>query len=237
MNVVFPMDDILKHCRDEHPKECCGVVIVNRGVYKYTPCHNVHTSPVDNFVISPLDYASAEDEGEIVTIVHSHSDDVNPSKADIESQKAHGIDWLIVNPNGDLYWLRGDKEEVPLYGREYVWHVYDCGSFIIDFYKQEFDIQLPDFYRPERFWEKGIEMYLNVYEKAGFIEVGLKDIQYGDVLLMTLGTTVACHAAVYLGNNVIGHHLNKRLSSRDIYGKWYMDRTVKCLRHRDKLNG
>lgn len=233
----IPYDNIMRHCCERIDKESCGLLVKNNGVISYIPCRNVSQSPTNSFVLNQEDYAEAEDNNDsIVAVVHSHIDNnINPSEWDIASFNNGNLDWLIVTPDGQLRWMyKQTKQDVPLYGREYIWHVYDCGSFIIDFYKQEFDITIPDFYRQDKFWEKKEERYFEVYERAGFYEIEMSTLQYGDVILMALGTDVACHGAVYLGNNQIGHHVNGRLSHKAVYGKYYMDRTKKCLRHKER---
>ena len=40
------------------------------------------------------------------------------------------------------------------------------------------------------------------------------------------------HAGVYLGDGLIGHHLYGRLSSKDVYGQFYRERTTHIMRHR-----
>lgn len=236
----FPYDEIVDHCNKEYPNEACGLVILFKGRYKYIPCTNISGDlATDEFCISGLEYADAEDQGEVITIVHSHPQrDSSPGPTDIISQQKHGIGWLIVGLHGkkqqpDFHWIKEAKKELPLYGREYLWHVYDCGSFIRDFYKQEFNIELPDFHRPEKFWDKGLEIYLDCYEKAGFIPVDFIDLKYGDVILFALGTHITTHGAVYVGDNKIAHHYNGRLSCRDVIGNYYLDRATKFLRHKD----
>lgn len=237
----FPYDTIIEHCKAEYPKEACGLVVIFKGRYKYIPCKNVSNTPEQDFAIPTSDYAYAEELGEIVAIVHSHpTRDSSAGPTDMESQRVHGIDWLIIGMNNnesiDMCWIKGEKVVLPLYGRTYMWHVNDCGSFIRDFYRQEFNIELPDFYRPEKFWEQGLEIYLDAYEKAGFHEIEFKDLEYGDVILFALGTTITTHGAVYIGDNKIAHHLLGRLSCRDVLGKYYLDRATRFLRHKDRNN-
>ncbi len=62
------------------------------------------------------------------------------------------------------------------------------------------------------------------FERYGFRQV--HDMKKGDVILMQIGSKLVNHAAVYIGNNQIKHHLYNRLSSREIYGGWWR----KCTR-------
>lgn len=239
MNI--PYDDIVEHCKSQYPKEACGLIVKMQNNYEYIPCRN--SSPLelqeDEGHISAMEWSEIEDKGEVVVIVHSHPKrDASPGQTDKVSQKRHGIDWLIVGLNNnqcvDFYWLTGEKVIQPLYGREYLWQVSDCGTFIRDFYQQEFNIYIPDFYRPPEFWKTRKEIYLDCYEKAGFYDIEFKDLEYGDVILFALGTTITTHGAVYLGGNTIGHHLAGRLSCKDVLGKYYLDRATKFLRHQDR---
>lgn len=238
----FPYKDIIEYCHSKAPEEACGIVIIFKGRYKWIPCQNVSTEDKrQSFAIAPSDFAAAEDEGDIIAIVHSHTEcGANPSTTDVQSQRIHGIDWLIVGLNGDveneLYWLKSEQYTPPLYGRQYIWHVMDCGSFVRDFYAQEFGIEITDYYRKDKFWELGEQPYLSNYKALGFEEVAKKDMQYGDVLLMQIGSTdIATHAAIYIGDNKIAHHITDRLSCKDIYGQYYRDRTLTVVRHRSKM--
>ena len=47
---------------------------------------------------------------------------------------------------------------------------------------------------------------------------------------MQVLSNVPNHAAIYLGGDVIGHHLYGRLSGRDVYGGYYKKHTTHVLR-------
>ena len=55
----------------------------------------------------------------------------------------------------------------------------------------------------------------------------------GDVIMMRIQAPVTNHAAVYLGNNIMLHHAFGNLSARVPYGKYYRDRTVRIVRHKE----
>ena len=59
---------------------------------------------------------------------------------------------------------------------------------------------------------------------------------YADIILMNIESPVPNHAAIYLGENVILHHVTNRLSSRDVYkwGGYYHKMTAKVLRHESR---
>ena len=58
----------------EAPFECCGLIIKNeRNKPTVFPCKNVSVDKEDNYKISPKDYLSASDSGDIEAVYHSHS--------------------------------------------------------------------------------------------------------------------------------------------------------------------
>ena len=232
--------EITTYCKSKFPEEACGVVILFKGRYKFIPCENVSLEDkTTHFAIHPLVYASICDRGQVCAIVHSHTQmGAVFSEHDIASQRMLGIPWLLIGLHDgkeEHAWLNNKKEVLDLYGREYQWHVTDCFTFVQDWYEREMGILIQDVQRQDKFWEKGQELYLDNFKAAGFVEVPRESMQYGDGLLLQLAGNVTSHAAVYLGNNLIGHHLNGRLSSKDVLGQYYLDRTTVVVRHRSKL--
>ena len=77
------IDAIMAHAATEYPRECCGVVVQKSRVERYFPCRNQANEPTEHFVLSPEDYAAAEDWGTVTAIVHSHPDaTTQPSELD-----------------------------------------------------------------------------------------------------------------------------------------------------------
>ena len=62
-------------------------------------------------------------------------------------------------------------------------------------------------------------------------EIDPADLQPGDGILMRVASPVTNHGAVYLGDNRIIHHVQNRLSCRDIYSEFWRQRTTHVLRH------
>jgi cell wall-associated NlpC family hydrolase len=105
-----------------------------------------------------------------------------------------------------------------------------------DWYALERGIDLPDFERFDEWWKRGMNLYLDNFGSAGFEDTNLTDradLKVGDALLMQVASPVPNHAAVYLGDGLILHHLQGRLSSRDVYGGYWQKVTTQVLRHRD----
>ncbi|MFS3627302.1 NlpC/P60 family protein, partial [Proteus mirabilis] len=84
-------------------------------------------------------------------------------------------------------------------------------------------IQLDDFIRPDEWWYTEQNLYLDNTDKQGFYQV--EEAQEGDMILICLGTSKPCHAALYLGNQEILHHRPDRLSKRDTYGGYWFKYT------------
>lgn len=225
-------DDALAHARAEYPREACGMVIVWKGREVYRPCTNVAPG-TDHFMISPEDWAAAEDAGEIVGLFHSHPDaSPQPSEADRVSCEQTGIEWHIVSvPVESWHSFKPSGYMPPLVGRQFQHGVLDCYSIIRDWFIQERGIDLGNYLRTDNWWLAGQNLYLDNADGAGFIRVTDGTLEPGDVLLMMISSPVPNHAAVYLGDGLILHHLADRLSSRDVYGGYYHKVTSHVFRY------
>ena len=228
---------IIEHARAEFPRECCGLVVVAKGRERYWPCRNLAVGS-DQFVMDPHDYAAACEAGEVMSVVHSHPNlSPEPSQADRVSCEASGLPWHIVSvPTERWSYMEPAGYVAPLVGREWSHGVLDCYSLIRDWYAQERGIDLPDFTRFDEWWKRGENLYLDNFESAGFHATDAMDMNPGDVLLMQVASPVPNHAAIYLGDGLILHHLQGRLSSRDVYGGYWQKITTHTLRHQ-LLNG
>lgn len=229
-------DDILAsiraHAERDYPRESCGLVVVRKGRMRYMPVRNV-AERNEHFVMHTQDQADAEDAGEVLLVVHSHPNlPPVPSQADLVGCEASGLPWLIVNwPTGAVHQFAPSGYVAPLYGRVFSHGVLDCYSFIRDYYGQTLGIELPEFERPDEWWLKGQNLYLDGFSAAGFEQVTGQPKTH-DVLLMRVASQVPNHGAVYLGDGLVGHHQMGRLSSKDVYGGWYAKVTTHVLRHR-----
>jgi len=227
---------ILEHARAEFPREACGLVAVVKGRRRYFPCRNIAETPDEHFVLDPADYSETEDKGEIVAVVHSHpTTNHNPSQADRVACEKSGLPWHIVNPQTEQWgYCEPAGFELPYVGREFSFGVVDCYSLCRDWYGRELDLKLSDYDRRDKFWLRGENLYLDNFASEGFREIPLEELQYGDAVLMQLESPLPNHAAIYLGDQQILHHVQGRLSSRDIYGGYYWKSTAKALRHESR---
>lgn len=222
----------LQHALAEFPREACGLVVIVKGRERYWPCKNLAVG-TDQFILDPQDYLAAEMAGDIMAVVHSHPNlPCTPSQADLVACEASGLPWYIVSaPEGRWHYMEPNGYEAPLVGREWSHGVLDCYSLIRDWFAQERRLQLPDFPRRDEWWLRGQNLYVDHFREAGFVEIDPQDIQPGDGILMQLASPVTNHGAVYLGDNRIIHHVQNRLSCRDIYSEFWRQRTTHVLRH------
>jgi proteasome lid subunit RPN8/RPN11 len=227
---------ILEHAQAEDPRECCGLIAVVKGRRRYFPCQNIATTPDEHFVLSGEDYERVEDQGEIVAIVHSHpATNPAPSQADRVACQKSGLPWVIVNPKTEAWGdCKPDNFELPYVGREFVFGVVDCYSLVRDWYGKEFGLQLNDYERRDLFWERGENLYVDNFHREGFRKIPFEELQYGDALLMQLGSKLPNHAAIYIDDQQILHHIQGRLSSRDVLGSYYTKNTAMVLRHESR---
>jgi proteasome lid subunit RPN8/RPN11 len=235
--LVALVSPVLRHAAESAPAECCGVVIVKRGRPCYIPCRN--RAGEDSFEIEPADWAAAEDQGEIVAVCHSHVyAPPTPSMADLAMCERTGLPWLIVNyPTGAHQIITPSGWTPPLIGREFHHGVLDCYSLVRDYYAT-IGIVLPDFDRSDEWWVHGGDLYRQNFEAAGFVMVGDSmhhDLRANDGVLLQIASPVPNHAGVLLGNGHILQHCYGRLSSRDVYGGFWRDRTTHVLRHKSLL--
>ena len=227
-------EEILKHAQSNPEEEVCGLIIIRKGRYKYHPCKNISEVPRQCFMLAPDDYAKAEEIGEVVSVIHSHPyENPAPSEGDRVACEKAGVPWHIVNPQTEAWgYCEPEGFELPLIGRPFNYGIIDCYSLVRDWYKAELNIELRDYFRNGIWWENGENVYVDNFKNEGFHEVYLDEIKRGDVIMMQLEASVPNHLAVWLGcDQQIIHHLQNRLSSRDLYGGYYQKNTAKIVRH------
>lgn len=233
-------DAMVAHAHLEAPREACGVLLrFAAGDLAYCEGVNTATEGRDRFELDPSIWAIADESGgEVVAIVHSHPGySANPSMADRAQCEASGLPWVIVGlPSGHLVELAPTGWTAPLEGREFHFGVLDCYTLVQDWYRREWGIVLPDFARTDGFWLRGEHLYRDGLAEAGFVVVPTREPQRGDGLLMRVGSPdVDNHAAVYLGDGLMLHHLYGQPSRVELWDWPWQRRTTAVVRHRSRL--
>lgn len=237
------------HALAEYPREACGLIVVVKGRERYWPCKNLSEHPGKHFRLDPVDYAAAEDTGEITALVHSHPDEsAEPSEGDRVECEASGLPWQIVAVHaGEIAGRAQFKPcgyQAPLVGRAWQHGTLDCWALCRDWYAREWGAELPNPPRIDGWWDDGrTDLYAEpALEAVGFRTVGrsgdlhLPDWQSGDLILMQVRAKnlVPNHAGIYLGDGQMLHHLYGRLSSRDVFGGYWLENTVRVMRLESK---
>ena len=128
-------NDFIKYAENYSPNEACGLFAIIEGKEKFWPCKNLAEGKHQFFIIDPDDWASCEDAGEILGVVHSHPVSAStPSNADKASCEHLGFPYYIYsvkhkswNKLEPLGW-----KTPSLIGRKWIWGKHDCWSVISD---------------------------------------------------------------------------------------------------------
>lgn len=223
-----------QHVKEQYPREACGVI--SDGVF--IPVRNKHPQPKLAFILNPDDLVGIH---KVDAYVHSHTDNnPYPSKEDMQSQIDQGVPFGLCLTNGEqvtkpFFW-GGNVDIPPLVGRKFRWGPSgtdgggDCYAIIKDYYKLELNIDLPEYPREYGWWNKGETMYEDFFPQAGFHEIYEHEVQRHDVILFQWLGKTPHHGAIYVGNNLMTHHLTDKLSSRDLVSR-YRKFAVKYLRY------
>lgn len=228
--------EILKHAEDEYPKESCGIIIKVGRSKKYVRCTNVASKEhsEDEFVISAEEYSSVEDQGEVLAIVHSHPDATTmPSIRDRAVCSAMEIPWIITSwPDADIRMIVPEK--APLLGRHFCHGTdWDCYGLIRDYYHDVLGIELNRYDHDYYWWELGENFYVDNFEREGFYRVTDGTIKEHDLIIMQIRSKVPNHGGVYVGDNLMLHHMFGKLSNKVVYGGYWAEKTIMVLRHKN----
>ena len=130
-----------------------------------------------------------------------------------------------------------------LLGLQFEHGVTDCYSLVRHMFKDNLNIELFDYARPNDWWiEDGMDLYKDNFQKEGFSTIDLsdlKDLRVLDCFLISipdprnLKVNKTNHAAVYVGNGFIVHHRLGKLSQKSPYRYQMKNWTTSVVRHKD----
>ena len=203
---------IISHAISEYPNESCGLIIKNKG---FVPCKNKHKDPLNNFKLEAKLY---KDFKNVIAVIHSHPNgNLYPSENDMKQQMISKKIWGILTTDGktcsDILWF-GDKalkrnNFSDLIGRPFVHGVYDCYSLVRDYHFIINNLNIKDYPRSWDWWNNDKNLYFDLFNDCGFkIINNLKEIKIGDSFLWQIKSNVNNHSGIYLGNNLVLHHIS-----------------------------
>jgi proteasome lid subunit RPN8/RPN11 len=229
--------EFIEYAKAQHPAEACGYLIAQDGRDTLYPCTNTAEDPTQAFTIGAEDFLAASRAGKILAVLHSHPNTgAEASSSDLTACEVTGLPWYIYSlPSDTMQRYEPSGYKAPLLGRTFVHGVHDCYSLVRDYYAQVLDIVLPDFDRDHEWWHKGQSLYLDNFTAAGFRQVPIDGIRLHDGLLMQVRSPTPNHGAVYIGDDVIMQHVHGRLSTRDVFGGYWLKHTTHVLRHESLL--
>jgi NlpC/P60 family len=120
-----------------------------------------------------------------------------------------------------------------LIGRQYNFRTANCFHIVRDFYKDNFDLDIPNFACPPSWAREGNPMASNLYDKAGFrvVDVSIRELRPADLLLIGLGSPYPNHLLIMLGPNKVLHHAHQQISTVDTLKTDYRGSLLAVLRH------
>lgn len=215
-----------------YPNESCGAVTADG----YVPMENKAEDPLHHFDCADA-CAELQMAGTLLAVVHSHPDGPEaPSAHDIASQRSMDLPWGLLVCDKEVasvpFWWGDMLDPPPLLERPFRHGPSgtdgkgDCGALIRDWFRIERGILVPDFPRSDSWWKDGKDLYEDHYAEAGFVLASRDDPQVGDVALIQFRADVANHGGIYVGNGLILHHLEGRLSREEPIIGW-----AKFVRH------
>ena len=102
--------------------------------------------------------------------------------------------------------------------------VFDCVSFVRDYYKQTFNLEYPMFPRKVEHIREGLNIVNEYCLANGFIK-SQAPIPNSVVVMTLLGSEYPNHVGVYLGKGIMLHQLVGRVSCREVYGGYWEKHT------------
>lgn len=110
----------------------------------------------------------------------------------------------------------------------------DCYDLTMKFYKLNFDIDMPNFARPNDWNPEEANLIDELYGKAGFTKLDKEENwppHPADILVCTVGGSVPNHLVIFLGGNKILHHKIGMLSAEETMRPAWKRYTSYILRH------
>lgn len=110
----------------------------------------------------------------------------------------------------------------------------DCYGLLRKYAQKNYGLTLENYARPGDFAHSGQDLIMDYFKDEGFeiVQISLSKLQVGDVLLMRInGAPLVNHISIYVGNNMILHHLFGGISREDNLSDRWKSRVMSVVRH------
>lgn len=202
-----PIQDAIKHAKDEYPNESCGLIVND----KYIRCENTFEDKTKGFKIDKHIIRSAYQSENFQALIHSHCNTERPwaSGEDIIRQEKIGVPWGIIDlvnkgVRNTFFW--GDQLPIQdLLGRPFIHGVYDCWGLVRDYYRLK-GYNPPNFSRDWGWWKDGENVFLDNIKEAGFDLIKPNELQPGDSIIGKIKYKNPNHCGIYKGDGLLIHH-------------------------------
>lgn len=96
-----------------------------------------------------------------------------------------------------------------LLGKQYAEITNDCFTLFIDFYKDKFGIEIPEYARPLDFFDPRLNLIPNIAADLNLSKrpLGRIELQDGDILVFKCASNFDNHIGIYVGNNTFIHQM------------------------------
>ncbi len=221
-------DEIKKIALEDTSIECCGCVYKVSGKKYVHKCKNFSTNPQSHFIMSPFDYLKCSISGKIEYIFHSHnSEKCEFSEFDKVQLYNHKIRGILYNTKMDtLKIFYPESFNNPYIGKAFEFNKSDCYTLVREYYKDKFNIHLPDFNRSSK-WSESININ-DEFLKQNLLTENDK-LEKGNIIVFQFSKHPD-HFGIYLENNLFLHHPRNRFSIIDEIANGYEKRIFKILK-------
>ena len=234
-------ESIKRHALNEVPKECCGLIIEDKGAEQIYPCRNSSEKPAKHFSINPSDYVKASVRGKIKAVYHSHnSENEKFSVNDMFNSRAHKLNYILYNTVKDSFsFFDFKKNKTFLYNRIFKIGKSDCYTIVKEYY-QNLGIKLDGENTLGNDWYKENPNLISELFKLNKTNPNLpivelppdSQLKEHDVIVFEfIKGAGPNHVAVYLGDGNMIHHPRNRYPCIETLNPIYKKKMYKIYRH------
>ena len=111
-----------------------------------------------------------------------------------------------------------------LLDKDYKAGVQDCLALVLDFYKDVFEIEYPQYARPLNFFLPELNLPPKIASDMQLKSrsLSIPELNEGDILAFRCASEYTNHFGIYVGNNLFIHHLNNSKSREEsLDQRWF----------------